>query len=77
MGVRYQLQCIEIILNKRQNFRTFQTEGICREKIKYSLDDGLGPLLPETTVGKGENVGFQHLLFFSQCFLKTIVFKGR
>ena len=34
------------------------------EKMKF----GLGRV--ENTVGKGENVGYQHLLLFSQCFQK-------
>ena len=35
-------------------------------KMKISLYDRV-----ENTVGKGENTGFQHFLFFSQCFPKS------
>ena len=47
-------------------------------KLKAFADDGLNVAKimiflsnrAENTVGKGENAGYQHFLFFSQCFPK-------
>ena len=62
------------------SFNPFLNDGILdMTKLKAFADDKMNVAKMmiylfnwvENTVGKGENAGYQHFLFFPQCFQKT------
>ena len=50
--------------------KAFEEDKINVAETMISLSDSV-----EKIVGKGENAGFQHFLFFPQCFQKPFFFR--
>ena len=68
---------IHYLFTERQNFRLVQIQNICRRQNKCwskIMKAVYGRV--ESIVGKGENAGYQHFLFFPQCFHASFLLGG-
>ena len=64
------------LFTKRQFFRLFQIESICRRQNKVAQKLKIVSERIENIVGKGENAGYQHFLLSPQCFHKVSLSKS-